>query len=119
MAYSLATAAIAFVIAMILAPTIIGVLERGGIGKGIREDGPERHHSKSGTITMGGLIILISALITTVAFNIQGRSILVPLGTMVAHGLLGAIDDIRHPGGPRRGRAFGAAQVRAAGVSLP
>ncbi len=95
MAYSLATAAISFVIAMILAPTIIRVLERGGIGKRIREDGPERHYSKSGTITMGGLIILISALITTVAFNLQGRSILVPLGTMVAHGLLGAIDDVR------------------------
>lgn len=95
MAYALASAAISFFLAMFLAPTIINFLEQREIGKEIREGGPERHLSKSGTLTMGGIMILVPVLITTVLFNLQGRSIFVPLGTLLAHGLVGASDDFR------------------------
>src|SRR5688572_24533884 len=80
---------------MLLAPAVIRFLEQRGIGKGIREEGPERHLSKSGTLTMGGIIILVPVIVTTVLLNFQGRSILVPLLTLLAHGALGAVDDFQ------------------------
>ena len=48
---------VAMVIAIVIGPTFIEWLRRTGVGQQIREEGPEEHHEKAGTPTMGGLII--------------------------------------------------------------
>lgn len=95
MAYSLGMGALAFIIALLLGHPLVGFLKERGIGKQIRDEGPSSHASKAGTPTMGGIIIFASVLIITVPFNLFSRfSILLPLTTMVASGVLGAVDDI-------------------------
>jgi phospho-N-acetylmuramoyl-pentapeptide-transferase len=102
MAYSLTLGTISFLIAVIWGTPLINLLRRWGIGKGIRIEGPSTHQVKQGTPTMGGLMIIIPVLVITgvlnianlLGFNLIGRSILVPMGTMLAFGILGAIDDL-------------------------
>jgi len=70
-------------------------LRRRGLGKEISSDGPASHQVKAGTPTMGGVLIFATVLPITLAANIiDRRSILLPLGTIVAAGLLGLADDL-------------------------
>ncbi len=102
MAYSLTLGTISFLLAVIWGRPLINLLRRLNIGKGIRIEGPSTHQVKTGTPTMGGLMILIPVLVITgtlnlanlMGFNLIGRSILVPMGVMVAFGGLGAVDDL-------------------------
>jgi phospho-N-acetylmuramoyl-pentapeptide-transferase len=102
MAYSLTLGTISFLLAVIWGRPLINLLKRYNVGKGIRIEGPSTHQSKTGTPTMGGLMILIPALVITLVLNVAnllgftliGRSILVPMGVMVAFGALGAVDDL-------------------------
>jgi len=89
-------------LAVIWGRPLINLLRRLRIGKQIRIDGPSTHQTKIGTPTMGGLMVLVPVLVITGVLNIAnllgltliGRSILVPMGVMVAYGLLGALDDL-------------------------
>jgi len=64
------------------------------VGKQVRVDGPQTHLIKTGTPTMGGIMIVISATIITVLFNLIGRpSILLPLSVLVSFAILGGFDD--------------------------
>ncbi|MGQ9584035.1 MAG: phospho-N-acetylmuramoyl-pentapeptide-transferase [Anaerolineae bacterium] len=102
MAYSLTLGAISFFLAVIWGKPLIAFLKRRGVGKRIRINGPETHKWKTGTPTMGGLMVLIPVLVITTALNIMnllgrtliGRSILVPMGVMIAFGILGGVDDL-------------------------
>ncbi len=102
MAYSLTLGTIAFLLAVIWGRPLINLLRQLKIGKGIRVEGPSTHQVKKGTPTMGGLMILIPVLVITsvlnvanvLGFNLIGRSILVPMGVMLAFGILGAVDDL-------------------------
>jgi phospho-N-acetylmuramoyl-pentapeptide-transferase len=102
MADALAWGAISFLAAVLLGGPMIAQLRKRGIGKQIRIEGPSSHQVKTGTPTMGGLLIIIPVVLITVGLNIGnlmgrnliGRSILVPLATLVAFGVLGAIDDL-------------------------
>ena len=58
-------ALIAFGVSVILIPIIIPFLKKLKFGQFVRDDGPESHLKKSGTPTMGGLIILFSIVITS------------------------------------------------------
>ncbi|MFH1486431.1 MAG: phospho-N-acetylmuramoyl-pentapeptide-transferase [Chloroflexota bacterium] len=103
MAHSLGLGAIAFVLALLLGRPLISLLRERGVGKQIRIEGPDSHLSKAGTPTMGGLIVFASVLVVTVPFNLLDRlSILLPLTTMVASGVLGAVDDILNLVGSKR-----------------
>lgn len=94
MPYSLALGALAFVIALLGGGPLIGFLRSHRIGKQFKVDGPTSHLAKAGTPTMGGVLIVGSALLVTVPFNLVGRiSILLPLFTMLGCGVLGGIDD--------------------------
>jgi len=81
---------------------LIHLLRERGIGKQIRIEGPSSHQVKTGTPTMGGLMIVIPVLVITGVLNIFnlvgrnfiGRSILIPMTTLLAFGVLGAIDDL-------------------------
>lgn len=102
MAYSLTLGTISFLLAVIWGRPLINLLRRLRIGKQIRIDGPSSHQTKMGTPTMGGLMVLVPVLVITGVLNVAnlmgltliGRSILVPMGVMVAYGVLGALDDL-------------------------
>ncbi len=73
----------------------IALLSRLKVGKEISEWGPETHHVKAGTPTMGGLLIVTVITAVTIAFNLFGRySIAAPLTVMGALSLLGFVDDL-------------------------
>lgn len=94
MAVSLSLAALSFMVTVILGRPLITALRQRGVGKKIRLEGPEAHLSKTGTPTMGGLMIILTVVVITFIFNTWGRlSMLLPIGVLVAAGLLGAIDD--------------------------
>ena len=84
----------ALVISFIIGPPTIRFLKRYNVGQYIREDGPKRHLTKSGTPTMGGLFISISILMSTL-FWMDLRNIYVWLiiGVLVAFAIIGFIDD--------------------------
>lgn len=102
MAYSLTLGTIAFLLAVIWGRPFINLLKHWHIGKGIRIEGPSTHHVKTGTPTMGGIMIVVPVLVINgvlnvanlLGFNAIGQSILVPLGVMLTFGILGAIDDL-------------------------
>ncbi|HXV41420.1 MAG TPA: phospho-N-acetylmuramoyl-pentapeptide-transferase [Anaerolineae bacterium] len=102
MAYSLTLGTIAFLLAVIWGRPLINLLKQLGVGKRIRIEQPSTHQIKTGTPTMGGLMILMPVLVITavlnvanvLGFNLIGRSILVPMGVMIAYGTLGAVDDL-------------------------
>jgi phospho-N-acetylmuramoyl-pentapeptide-transferase len=86
----------AFVVSVVVGQPLVEFLRRRGLGKEISSDGPPSHSTKAGTPTMGGVLIFAIALPITLAANIVDRmSILLPLGTIVAAGLLGMVDDLR------------------------
>jgi phospho-N-acetylmuramoyl-pentapeptide-transferase len=88
--------AMAFVVSVVVGQPLVEFLRRRGLGKEISSDGPPSHSTKAGTPTMGGVLIFAIALPITLAANIVDRmSILLPLGTIVAAGLLGMVDDLR------------------------
>jgi phospho-N-acetylmuramoyl-pentapeptide-transferase len=86
----------ALVVTVVVGQPLVEFLRRRGLGKEISSDGPPSHLTKAGTPTMGGVLIFTMVLPVTLAANITGRlSILLPLGTIVAAGLLGLVDDLR------------------------
>jgi len=84
---------IAFVINIILCPIIIPKLREFKFGQTERTDGPQSHLVKNGTPTMGGIMILISFIISSLFF-IKGNSdgIMVMFVT-IGYGIIGFIDD--------------------------
>lgn len=87
------TIIIGFFITLILGPLIIPFLKRLKVGQTVREEGPRSHLQKTGTPTIGGLIIIASVLVTSFTTGIINRDLLVAIGAMVAFGLIGFIDD--------------------------
>ena len=64
------------------------------IAKRVREDGPQSHLIKTGTPTMGGIMIVVSVVVMTVLFNLIGRySMLLPLAVLISFAILGSFDD--------------------------
>ncbi len=86
---------ISFIISLILGPIIIPLLKRLKIGQSIREDGPQSHLIKSGTPTMGGLIIFASLIITvfTSGQRILTKDLILLTITTLGFGLIGFLDD--------------------------
>lgn len=96
MTKALALGLLTFLVAAPAGTLLVRWLRARGIGKRIRVDGPSSHQVKMGTPTMGGLLIVGATLLVTVLFNYdQPTWMWIPLGTMLAFGLLGALDDAR------------------------
>jgi len=114
MDFALILASISFVLAVVWGPLLIRILRHYKVGKRIRIDGPRSHQTKMGTPTMGGLMVVVPVVLITVVLNIynllhptvSGRSILVPLGVMIAFSVIGGIDDIAGVRGMRRGEGY-------------
>jgi phospho-N-acetylmuramoyl-pentapeptide-transferase len=84
---------ISFFISVLLSPVLIPFLKKLKFGQYVREDGPESHLKKAGTPTMGGLIFLISIVVTS-AFYIKDFPYIIPvLFSTLGFGFVGFIDD--------------------------
>ena len=84
------------IISFILGPYLISHLTNKKIAQSIRDDGPEAHLSKIGTPTMGGLLILLSIIFSTLCWgDVSNRYVLVVLTVTFLFGIIGLIDDYR------------------------
>src|SRR6202162_5896102 len=83
----------ALLICIFLSPKFIEFLREREFGQHIREDGPEGHHLKAGTPTMGGVIIFLAVSVPfLILTDYDWRSVGV-FGAMIACSLLGFADD--------------------------
>lgn len=83
-------------LSMLLGPWVIRRLNHLQIGQSIRDDGPKSHLSKSGTPTMGGVLILFSIIVTTALWSdLSNRFVLAVLFVTFGFGLVGWVDDYR------------------------
>ena len=80
-------------ICIFLGPKFIDELREREFGQHIREEGPEGHHEKAGTPTMGGLILFLSVVAPFLILSDYRAVSLVVLGTALATGLVGFADD--------------------------
>jgi phospho-N-acetylmuramoyl-pentapeptide-transferase len=80
-------------ICIFLGPKFIDFMRDREFGQHIREEGPEGHHEKAGTPTMGGLLILLSITVPFLILSDYRAVSLAVLGTALASGALGFIDD--------------------------
>jgi phospho-N-acetylmuramoyl-pentapeptide-transferase len=86
----------AFLICFLVGPWVIRRLRELQVGQFIREDGPETHFKKSGTPTMGGVLILIAVTASTLLWaNLANLYIWTVLLTTICLGLIGFVDDYR------------------------
>ncbi len=84
----------AMFITFIFGPSVIGRLRRFSVTQHIRDDGPQTHMGKTGTPTMGGILIIISILITILLWGDLGNSyIWVMIFSLIGFGAIGFIDD--------------------------
>ncbi|MCI1665538.1 MAG: phospho-N-acetylmuramoyl-pentapeptide-transferase [Atopobiaceae bacterium] len=85
---------IAALIVIILMPAFIRLMRKDGVGQQVRADGPQSHLVKQGTPTMGGVIILISLLLTCVLLARWTPDLICCIVVTFATALLGLLDDI-------------------------
>jgi phospho-N-acetylmuramoyl-pentapeptide-transferase len=90
--------AIALLFSLFGSPILIKFLARHGFGQYIRDDGPETHHVKRGTPTMGGLIIIVGAISSyfiahLISGNAVSASALLIIGLILSLAFLGFLDD--------------------------
>lgn len=84
----------AFLISLLLGPKLIRSLSYHQLGQPIRGDGPQTHLNKAGTPTMGGALILIAIVLTTLLWvNLNNQLIWIVLTAIVGFGLIGFADD--------------------------
>ncbi|SKC78842.1 phospho-N-acetylmuramoyl-pentapeptide-transferase [Maledivibacter halophilus] len=85
--------AISFILTLVLGYFIIPFLRRLKVGQSIRAEGPQSHYTKSGTPTMGGIIMIAAILITTLTSGKLNRHMYIVLFSTLGFGLIGFIDD--------------------------
>jgi phospho-N-acetylmuramoyl-pentapeptide-transferase len=101
MSYALTLGTVSFFLAVIWGRPLINLLKKYGIGKQIRVEEPEGHQIKTGTPTMGGILIVLPVLFITGILNIAnlwgfnyiGQSTLILFFCLGSHAILGAVDD--------------------------
>ncbi|SDS52810.1 phospho-N-acetylmuramoyl-pentapeptide-transferase [Agrococcus carbonis] len=94
----LASAGIALLVSLLGTPLFVRVFARIGWGQFIRDDGPQSHHVKRGTPTMGGLIFIVATLLGYFGGKLLGQDVptlpaLMILLLMVGMGAVGFVDD--------------------------
>ncbi|HXV78219.1 MAG TPA: phospho-N-acetylmuramoyl-pentapeptide-transferase [Candidatus Polarisedimenticolaceae bacterium] len=84
----------ALVVSLLLGPSLIARLRHSQIGQAIREEGPSSHQAKAGTPTMGGLMIIIAAVLPTVLWaDLTNVFVWIAIVATLAFGTIGFIDD--------------------------
>ncbi|KAA0548027.1 phospho-N-acetylmuramoyl-pentapeptide-transferase [Bacillus sp. BGMRC 2118] len=91
------TILLGFLISVVLSPFFIPFLRRLKFGQSIREEGPKSHQKKTGTPTMGGIMILLSITVTTLViankYSDVSVEVFLLLFVTLGYGLLGFLDD--------------------------
>lgn len=83
-------------ISLLVGPYLIRGLTKRQIGQSVREDGPKSHLDKAGTPTMGGMLIVISILITTIIWgDLSNKYIWLCMLCIFGYALIGWYDDYR------------------------
>ncbi|RMG28682.1 MAG: phospho-N-acetylmuramoyl-pentapeptide-transferase [Gammaproteobacteria bacterium] len=86
----------ALAISFLVGPRMIRWLEHYQIGQPIRAEGPQSHLRKAGTPTMGGALILVAVVLTTLLWaDLANRYVWVAVLTTLAFGAIGWVDDYR------------------------
>jgi phospho-N-acetylmuramoyl-pentapeptide-transferase len=86
----------ALAISLLAGPLVIRKLSAYKIGQAVRSDGPQTHLTKAGTPTMGGALVLIAILITTLLWaDLSNRFVWVVLMVTFGFGAIGWVDDYR------------------------
>jgi phospho-N-acetylmuramoyl-pentapeptide-transferase len=86
----------ALAISLLAGPLVIRKLTTYKIGQAVRNDGPQSHLTKAGTPTMGGALVLLSILITTLLWaDLSNRFVWAVLVVTFGFGAIGWIDDYR------------------------
>ena len=84
----------ALFLVLLLGPWMIERLRRLQIGQHIRDTGPEGHHVKAGTPTMGGVLILVGILVPTLLWaDLTNTNVLIVICSTLAFGAIGFADD--------------------------
>jgi len=97
--------AVAIILTLTLGAPLIRLLKKLQLGQNIREEVPERHRQKAGTPTMGGVLMLLAAIIGIILFgDLNNQGVQLGLGVLIFLGLLGFWDDwTKVRGGRARG----------------
>jgi len=86
----------ALAISFLVGPAMIRKLAAYKIGQSVRDDGPQTHLIKKGTPTMGGALILVAVLVTTLLWaDLRNRYVWLVLATTLGFGAVGWVDDWR------------------------
>ena len=86
----------ALIVSVVVGPAMIRKLTAYKIGQAVRSDGPQTHLAKAGTPTMGGALILVAIVITTLLWSdLSNRLVWVVLVVTLGFGLVGWVDDYR------------------------
>ncbi|WP_299200284.1 phospho-N-acetylmuramoyl-pentapeptide-transferase [uncultured Amphritea sp.] len=86
----------ALAISLLLGPALIRKLKSKQIGQTVRSDGPESHFSKAGTPTMGGALIILAIMISSLLWSdLSNRYTWIVLGVTFVFGAVGWVDDYR------------------------
>jgi len=86
----------ALLICFVLGPVMIRKLQFYQIGQTVREDGPPTHFDKIGTPTMGGILILVAVVLSTLLWaDLTNRFVWIVLFVCISFGLIGWADDYR------------------------
>ena len=86
----------ALLISFLIGPAMIRWLAAKKVGQAVRTDGPQTHLVKQGTPTMGGVLILVAIILTTLLWaDLSSRYVWATLVTLVGFGIVGWVDDWR------------------------
>lgn len=84
------------ILSMALGPWLIRKLKEGQIGQQIRDDGPKSHLSKKGTPTMGGFLILVTVILSSLLWcDLKNQNVWILVITFGIYGWVGWLDDYR------------------------
>lgn len=84
---------ISFAISALLGPVVIPFLRRLKVGQTVRDEGPKAHLKKNGTPTMGGILIMIAVVVTSLIYVKDFPRIIPILFLTLGFGLIGFVDD--------------------------
>lgn len=114
----------ALVLSLFIGPGLIRWLKKVSVTQQIRNDGPQSHLKKSGTPTMGGIIILLSIMLTVLMWgDLANMYVWVIILSLVGFGSVGFFDDYlkvfkKNPKGLRPCYKFGAQIMLALGIGV-
>jgi phospho-N-acetylmuramoyl-pentapeptide-transferase len=83
------------ILTIILGLIVVPILRKKKIGQVVRDDGPQSHLKKTGTPTMGGIIMLAAILVVSIVFGLKYPKIFPLVGVTIGFGVIGFIDDFK------------------------